>query len=166
MRFHTFYLLSGQFTDDPNWITNILDELSQLNEEVSNEEQEEEESSGLAKRSAWGGEVEAAEATNHTCRAEVWHCMSGVMETGIKYVERPDDIYRWIYPQVHTGVVINCSCVQRPAACSVQSSVPRRSEEHVVQRDGGEDVQISRHHTVYLHYLPPVPVSRCPRCSG
>ena len=39
-------------------------------------------------------EVEAAEATNHTCRAEVWHCMSGVMETGIKYVERPDDIYR------------------------------------------------------------------------
>ena len=106
MRFHTFYLLSGQFTDDPNWITNILDELSQLNEEVSNEE-EEEESSGLAKRSAWGGEVEAAEATNHTCRAEVWHCMSGVMETGIKYVERPDDIYRWIYPQA-TGVVINC----------------------------------------------------------
>ena len=133
---------------------------------MSNEEEQEEESSGLAKRSAWGGEVEAAEATNHTCRAEVWHCMSGVMETGIKYVERPDDIYRWIYPQVHTGVVINCSCVQRPAACSVQSSVPRRSEEHVVQRDGGEDVQISRHHTAYLHYLPPVPVSRCPRCSG
>ena len=51
--------------------------------------------------------MEAAEATNHTCRAEVWHCMSGVMETGIKYVERPDDIYRWIYPQA-TGVVINC----------------------------------------------------------
>ena len=107
---------------------------------MSNEDQEEEEeSSGLAKRSAWGGEVEAAEATNHTCRAEVWHCMSGVMETGIKYVERPDDIYRWIYPQA-TGVVINCSCVQRPAACSVQSSVPRRSEEHVVQRDGGEGI--------------------------
>ena len=110
--------------------------MSQLNEDVSNEE-EEVESSGLAKRSAWGGEVEAS---NHTCRAEVWHCMSGVMEAGIKYVERPDDIYRWMYPQVHTGVVINCSCVQRPPACSVQSSVPRRSEEHVVQRDGGEEI--------------------------
>ena len=28
------------------------------------------------------------------CRLEVWQCMSGVLETGIRYVETPRDIYR------------------------------------------------------------------------
>ena len=28
------------------------------------------------------------------CRLEVWQCMSGVLETGIRYVETPRDMYR------------------------------------------------------------------------
>ena len=27
-------------------------------------------------------------------RSEVWHCMSGIMEGGVKYVKSPEDIYR------------------------------------------------------------------------
>ena len=27
-------------------------------------------------------------------RSEVWHCMSGIMEGGVKYVKSPGDIYR------------------------------------------------------------------------
>ena len=27
-------------------------------------------------------------------RSEVWHCMSGIMEGGIKYMKSPGDIYR------------------------------------------------------------------------
>ena len=28
-------------------------------------------------------------------RSEVWHCMSGIMEGGVKYVKSPGDIYRY-----------------------------------------------------------------------
>ena len=28
------------------------------------------------------------------CRLEVWQCMSGVLETGVRYVETPRDFYR------------------------------------------------------------------------
>ena len=28
------------------------------------------------------------------CRLEVWQCMSGVLETGIRYVETPRDMFR------------------------------------------------------------------------
>ena len=28
------------------------------------------------------------------CRLEVWQCMSGVLETGVRYVETPSDMFR------------------------------------------------------------------------
>ena len=69
---------------DPNWMTNLLEEL--LEEETQETEAED--------------EMRAAVNTSQTssmpedCRLEVWRCMSGVLETGIRYVETPRDMFR------------------------------------------------------------------------
>ena len=66
-----------------------------------------EDHSGLWKRSA-----EFSPPTNTTrpglmpeeCRTEVWQCMSGVLETGIPYVDRPHDIYSSLQPVLYKAV--------------------------------------------------------------
>merc|ERR1711971_865791 len=37
-------------------------------------------------------------------RSEVWHCMSGIMEGGVKYVKSPGDIYRAVQPVLYKAV--------------------------------------------------------------
>ena len=71
------------FNLDPNWMTNLLEEL--LEETQENEA---------------NNEMTATANHNQTssmpedCRLEVWQCMSGVLESGIRYVETPRDMYR------------------------------------------------------------------------
>ena len=95
-------IFSGKLTDDPSWMTNILEEILQTYEEVNNER--EESSSSNTSISAVDTVTSDYEnpITNTTngrgfCRSEVWHCMSGVLEGGIRYVEKPEDIYRYKY---------------------------------------------------------------------
>ena len=67
----------------------------------------EEDLSDLSKRS-----VESSSPTNNnssikmpeSCRTEVWQCMSGVLETGISYVDRPHDIYSSLQPVLYKAV--------------------------------------------------------------
>ena len=67
----------------------------------------EEDLSDLSKRS-----VESSSTTNNnsssrmpeSCRTEVWQCMSGVLETGISYVDRPHDIYSSLRPVLYKAV--------------------------------------------------------------
>ena len=99
-----WFLFTGKWTDDPNWLTHILEEVLQTYEEVNNERKlEESSSSDISKRSIDTVTSEYADdyvtISNSTsgrgfCRSEVWHCMSGVLEGGIRYVEKPEDIYR------------------------------------------------------------------------
>ena len=91
-------------TEDPHWMSNIISEILELNEEVNNEESEE--IGEIEKRSfetkyEFSLNTTSSAASNSTgagmsgvCRSEVWSCMSGVMEGGIKYVEKPGDIYK------------------------------------------------------------------------
>ena len=69
---------------DPNWVTNLLEELLELRETEENEDT----SSELSKTTA------ETSSMPEDCRLEVWQCMSGVLESGIRYVETPRDIYR------------------------------------------------------------------------
>ena len=69
-------------TYDPNWMTNLLEEL--LEETQGNEDTSRELSKTTAETSSMPED----------CRLEVWQCMSGVLESGIRYVETPRDIYR------------------------------------------------------------------------
>ena len=80
---------------NPDWISNILEQLLE-------ETQENEDSSEF---SGTGSDIKLSQTTakvaqNQTssmpedCRLEVWQCMSGVLETGVRYVETPSDIYR------------------------------------------------------------------------
>ena len=92
----------GKFTEDPQWISNILNEVLEINEELNKEQIEP--FSDFEKRSVdtdYGTSLLTSVTRNTTvsgmagvCRSEVWSCMSGVMEEGIKYIERPEDIYR------------------------------------------------------------------------
>ena len=83
----------GTLTDDPNWLTNIVNEIFEINEEVYKEESEKEsiDTSRLVSSVTRNSTVSGMPGL---CRSEVWSCMSGVMEGGIKYVEKPEDIYR------------------------------------------------------------------------
>ena len=100
----------GTMTDDPNWLTNIVSEIFEINEEVNKEEGEEfiEERSvdidtdpsllsSLTRNTTESG-------MKGVCRSEVWSCMSGVMEGGIKYVEKPGDIYTTLQPVLYRAV--------------------------------------------------------------
>ena len=69
---------------DPNWVTNLLEELLELEETQENEDT----SSELSKTTA------ETSSMPEDCRLEVWQCMSGVLESGIRYVETPRDMYR------------------------------------------------------------------------
>ena len=81
-----------------------MEEVLQTYEEVNNErELEESSSSDISKRSmdkvTSDYEHNYVTISNSTsghgvCRSEVWHCMSGVLEGGLRYVEKPEDIYR------------------------------------------------------------------------
>lgn len=99
----------GKLTDDPSWMTNILEEILQTYEEVNNER--EESSSSNTSISAVDTVTSDYEnpITNTTngrgfCRSEVWHCMSGVLEGGIRYVEKPEDIYSGFGPVLYKAV--------------------------------------------------------------
>ena len=90
----------GTMTDDPNWLTNTVSDIFEIIEEVNKDESEE----SIEKRSVdtdYDTSLLSSVTRNTTgsgmpgvCRSEVWNCMSGVMEGGIKYVEKPGDIYR------------------------------------------------------------------------
>ena len=41
---------------------------------------------------------------DNVCRAEVWKCMSGVLETGIKYMDTPGDVYQQLTPVLYKAV--------------------------------------------------------------
>ena len=62
------------------------------------------------------------------CRSEVWSCMSGVIEGGIKYVEQPGDIYTALQPVLykavfHGGVKSMWSSVMEVSSnCSMHNS--------------------------------------------
>ena len=96
------FLGLGKFTEDPQWMSNILSEILKISEEVNNEQNEP--WSDIEKRSVdtdFDTSLVSSVTRNTTvsgmpgvCRSEVWSCMSGVMEGGIKYVEKPGDIYR------------------------------------------------------------------------
>ena len=83
-------------------MSNILSEILKISEEVNNEQNEP--WSDIEKRSVdtdFDTSLLSSVTRNDTvsgmpgvCRSEVWSCMSGVMEGGIKYVEKPGDIYR------------------------------------------------------------------------
>ena len=69
-------------TYDPNWMTNLLEELLEETE-ADNE---------LTMMMT----VNTSQTSSmpEDCRLEVWQCMSGVLETGIRYVETPRVMFR------------------------------------------------------------------------
>ena len=104
------FLGIGTFTDDPNWLTNIVSEIFEINEEV-NKEESEEQIEERSFNSDYGPSLLTSVTRNTTvsgmagvCRSEVWSCMSGVMEGGIKYIERPEDIYTALQPVLYKAV--------------------------------------------------------------
>ena len=78
-----------------------------MHEELTGSEEDFSQLSDLSKRSA-----ETSPPSNNSsrpgmpelCRTEVWQCMSGVLETGIPYVERPSDIYSSLQPVLYKAV--------------------------------------------------------------
>ena len=72
---------------NPDWISNILQQLL--------EETQENEDNGR-RFSKITAEVNQNQTSSmpEDCRLEVWQCMSRVLETGIRYVETPRDMFR------------------------------------------------------------------------
>ena len=91
--------------EDPAWLSNVLQEIVNVNEELNALEEDAGEISEISKRS-----VESAQNTSLSsgmpveCRREVWQCMSGVMEAGLRLVERPEDIYTGLQPLLYKAV--------------------------------------------------------------
>ena len=91
--------------EDPEWLSNVLQEIVNVNEELNALEEDAGEISEISKRS-----VESPQNTSLSsgmpveCRREVWQCMSGVMEAGLRLVERPEDIYTGLQPLLYKAV--------------------------------------------------------------
>ena len=66
---------------NPNWVNNLLEELLEETEENENTNE-------MIKTTA------ESSSMPEDCRLEVWQCMSGVLESGIRYVETPRDMFR------------------------------------------------------------------------
>ena len=106
------FLGLGKFTVDQQWMSNVLSEILEINERVNNEQIEQ--FSDIEKRSVdsdFDTSLLSSLTRNTTesgmkgvCRSEVWSCMSGVMEGGIKYVEKPGDIYTTLQPVLYRAV--------------------------------------------------------------
>ena len=130
------YFGLGKFTENPSWMTNILSEILEINEEVNREESDQ--FRDIKRRSLDtdnSPNILSNVASNSTgaglpgvCRSEVWSCMSGVMEGGIKYVEQPGDIYTALQPVLykavfHGGVKSMWSSVMEVSSnCSMHNS--------------------------------------------
>ena len=98
MRFCHTHVCS--FLDDPNWTTNILNELFELNEEVENIEEVDNDIKQFEDTNLIDG-IENMTVSNISgtgmpghCRSELWSCLSSLMETGIRHVKNPGDIFR------------------------------------------------------------------------
>ena len=83
-----------------------MEDILKMQEELSGSE--EEELSDLSKRS-----VESSPPSNSSsraglmpelCRTEVWQCMSGVLEAGVSYVDRPSHLYSSLQPLLYRAV--------------------------------------------------------------
>ena len=46
----------------------------------------------------------ALQSNSTQCRSEVWQCMSGVLEGGLKYIAKPSDIYSSLTPVLYKAV--------------------------------------------------------------
>ena len=81
-----------------------MEDILKMQEELSSSE---EELSQLSKRSA-----SVSAPTNSSrpglmpeeCRTEVWQCMSGVLEAGVGYVDRPSHLYSSLQPLLYRAV--------------------------------------------------------------
>ena len=88
--------------EDPAWLSNIIEDILKLNEELAVPE---EEMSEVFKRS-----VEVPQTVDNrtvmpsSCRREVWQCMSGVLERGVRWVDRPQEIYSSLQPVLYKAV--------------------------------------------------------------
>ena len=106
------FLGLGKYTEDPQWISNVLSEILEISEEVINEQIEP--FNVIEKRDVdtdYDTSLLSSVTRNSTvsgmpgvCRSEVWSCMSGVMEGGVKYVEKPEDIYTALQPVLYKAV--------------------------------------------------------------
>ena len=106
------FLGLGKYTEDPQWISNVLSEILEISEEVINEQIEP--FNVIEKRDVdtdYDTSLLSSMTRNSTvsgmpgvCRSEVWSCMSGVMEGGIKYVEKPEDFYTALQPVLYKAV--------------------------------------------------------------
>ena len=84
--------------DDPNWTTNILNEIFELHEEIEEVNQD---TRPFEDTNFMDG-IENTIVNNTSdiqmpghCRSELWACLSSLLETGIRHVKKPEDLFRW-----------------------------------------------------------------------
>ena len=77
----------------------IVTEILETYEEITKEYEEPED---IMKRSV--DDLVMRNSSSNQCRSEVWHCMSDVMEGGLRYVEKPNDIYSSLTPVLYKAV--------------------------------------------------------------
>ena len=88
--------------EDPAWLSNIIEDILKLNEELTAPE---EEMSEVFKRSVEVPQtVDNSTVMPSSCRREVWQCMSGVLERGVRWVDRPQEIYSSLQPVLYKAV--------------------------------------------------------------
>ena len=93
----------GGLLDDPQWIYNVLEDILKINEELNDPDDD---LSEISKRSVDSQEhnLNTTSLMPPQCRAEVWQCMSGVLERGIRWVDRPETFYSSLQPVLYKAV--------------------------------------------------------------
>ena len=83
--------------DDPNWTTNILNEIFELHEEIEevNPDTRPFEDTNLMDgiENTIVNDTSDIQMSGH-CRSELWTCLSSLLETGIRHVKMPEDLFR------------------------------------------------------------------------
>ena len=99
-------IISGGLLEDPAWLSSALEDILKMQEELTSSEEELSQSQ-LSKRSASlspSANSSRPGLMPEECRTEVWQCMSGVMEAGVSYVDRPSQLYSSLQPLLYKAV--------------------------------------------------------------
>ena len=93
------FILMWYVLDDPNWTTNILNDIFELHEEIEEVNHgtrpfEDKNLENVIENTFMSNSSDLHQMPGH-CRSELWSCLSSLLERGIRHVKNPEDVFRW-----------------------------------------------------------------------
>ena len=95
---------TGWMFNEPNSWMQVVSDLMETYNEVRTESEDSSDDDYDEFILTRNSTTSSSDDDDNVCRAEVWKCMSVVLETGIKYMDTPGDVYQHLTPVLYKAV--------------------------------------------------------------